>query len=103
MREYKLNSEMPWEFGDPAPEVGRAIWALIEEDTCDPTQSPGILRLIAEENGEYYKYRLLDFDPERQEEYLNSNYINIVAWRYMTDHAGTYDEILSRDYSGEMY
>ena len=87
MREFELNSEVAWEFGDDPPEKGRPFFGLIEEDTCDPTLYPGVLLMVREQDG---RYRLLDFDPAEQEEYLRTNSYCIQAFRYMTNHAGAF-------------
>jgi hypothetical protein len=90
MRKYKLNSEMPWvlthveSYPTNIPFIG-----LVEQDTCDPTIYPSVMFFIKEGPG---KIRLLDFDPELQEEYLQYNSHEIVAWRLTTNHAGTFDK-----------
>ena len=89
MRDYELNSEVAWDFSDDPPEKGRPFFGLIETDTCDPTEYPGVLLMVREQDG---RYRLLDFDPENQEEYLRTNSYCIQAFRYMTNHAGTWDK-----------
>lgn len=100
-RAYKLNSEMPWTLMYDGvvlgkrfdmPEPYRPFIALVEKDTCDPTAYPCLLLLVFEPDAPPgQRYRLLDFDPEIQEEFL-LQYLTIRAWRYLTDHAGTWDK-----------
>ncbi|MCK9531855.1 MAG: hypothetical protein M0R77_15030 [Gammaproteobacteria bacterium] len=110
MRDYKVNSEMTWclwldEHSEPP--LNTPIWMLCEEDTCDPTLYPSIFRVMIHEyddtsgmtlrsieKGKMWKFRLLDFDPEHEDEFLNPNMWTFIAWREMTDHAGTYDNFM---------
>lgn len=95
MREYELNSEVKWTLTTGGwPEVDRPVFILIEEDTCDPRQYPGILKVVLQSDR---RMRLVDFDPETQEEFLNQNVYGVIAWRYMTNHAGTWDGHLDDD------
>lgn len=79
---WKLMSQ-----GFKYPEEGREIFALIEDDMGENAQEdsdlpyyPFVERLVFEGKG---RWRLLDFDPEDQEEYLRVNNYSIVAWRYV--------------------
>lgn len=93
---YELNSHMPWMLltsTSARPEPYRAFLALVEEDTCDPTAYPAVYKLAFEPHrvaGQ--RYRLLELTHDDQEEYLPTNWQTIVAWRYLTDHGGTWDE-----------
>lgn len=94
---FALNSGMQWNFEEDLPD-NIPIWVLAEEDTCDPTKPPSIFRIIHEPKGQGpYQNRLLDFDPEHEEEYLSGNNWEIVAWRLMTQHNGTYDKLYAKD------
>ena len=88
MRQFKLNSEMPWNFADRIPE-NINVWVLCEEDTCDPTSYPFIL-LVRRNSGEMIK--LVDYDPETQEDFFQNNRYEIIAWRHLTDHKHTFDK-----------
>jgi len=111
-REYKLNSEMKWTLWTSdknEPPINTPIWMLCEEDTCDPAQYPSVFKVIieefddpqgwsnrAKETGKGWKFRLLDFDPEDEDEFLSPNIWTFIAWREMTDHAGTGDKPLDK-------
>lgn len=63
------------------PDEGAEIFALVEDDLGEPEPySPFVLQLVFEEKG---RWRLVEFDPEEQEEYLRVNNYTIVAWRYV--------------------
>ena len=75
------------------PKPYTAFLALVEEDTCDPTMYPAVYKLAFEPHRPHgQKYRLLELTHEDQEEYLQTNWQTIVAWRYLTDHGGTWDK-----------
>ena len=102
---------MPWTMwlGEESnPPINTPVWMLCEEDTCDPTQYPAIFKVFIEEyedseggterskkTGKGWKFKLLDYDPEYEDEYLSPNVWKFIAWREMTDHAGSWDKILS--------
>ena len=91
-RGYKLNSEMSWNFTDPVPDH-TPVWVLVEEDTCAVTQRPSVFRAIYNPNGPTTrKLKMLDYDPEKQEDAISSNTWEIIAWRPMTDHGNTADQ-----------
>ena len=95
MRNYRLNSEMHWTpllRSSPSPDPYTPFLALVEEDTCDPTMYPAVFKLAYEPHRPHgQRYRLLEITSEDQEEYLQTNWQTIVAWRYLTDHGGTWD------------
>lgn len=104
---------MPWHMwvdDESDPPLETPIWMLCEEDTCNPTQYPAMFRVMIHETedpfgytsltrtpGIIWKYRLLDFDPEREDEYLSPNMWTFIAWREMTDHGGTWDQFMKED------
>lgn len=111
--EFKLNADMPWTMwnsDNENPPLDTPIWMLCEEDTCNPTQYPAIFRVIIHEvedksgmslrsieKGTRWKFRLLDFDPDKEDEYLSPNMWTFIAWREMTDHGGTWDKFMEDD------
>ena len=70
------------------PPIGERIFALVEEDQVGYYTSesekymPSVMELVYEGDA---KWRLVDFDPETQEEYLQINTYSIVAWRPVGD------------------
>lgn len=114
-REFKLNSEMTWVLWldeHSEPPINTPIWLLCEADTCDPTMYPAMFKVIIEEyddpnkyslraerTGKGWKYRLLEFNPETEDEFLSPNHWEFKAWREMTDHAGTWDKYLADEES----
>jgi hypothetical protein len=95
MRNYKLNSEMPWHpfiVDISEPEENREVFLLVEEDTCDPDLYPWVCKAVKIKkdfihiSSPYmYRFKLCDVDLEEQEEFLSLNYFNIISWRYMTE------------------
>jgi hypothetical protein len=64
------------------PKFGEEVFALVEPDVIiAPEDGPFILTLVCEE-GSYVKWRVPNFDPEHEEEYVNTNALTLVAWRY---------------------
>jgi hypothetical protein len=89
---YELNSEVSWNFTDPLPSH-IPVWVLLEEETSDPDLYPTVAKVIHDNEGEPgRKTRLLDFDPETQEEYLQWNRYSLKAWRPMTFNKGYTDD-----------
>lgn len=90
---FKLNSQMKWDTQSPVPHDA-IVWLLIEQDTCDPTQLPCILRVHHDKYAPYgKKFRLLDYDPETQDEYLHTSRYSIMAWRHMTETGDTWKDV----------
>lgn len=104
IKTYKLNSQMRWTLRsvEEMP-ANTPIWVIAEEETCDPTQIPSVFRVIHNPDGEFgYKTKLLDFDPEDQDEILSPNRWEIIAWRRMTDHNSSFDEYYEKHGVTEM-
>ena len=82
-----MNSFIPWTLKSTAfPEPGKPVYILYEEDVVDPEVHPTVRRAVLEERspfaGQSLYWRLLDFDPETEEEILQQ-YFTVIAWRYV--------------------
>lgn len=65
------------------PKLDKEVIALIEHATEIEEDLPFIERLVLEEGKELLRWRLVEFDSESQEEYLQQGY-TVIAWRYNT-------------------
>lgn len=88
----RLNSAMPWTFDNNFP-TNTPIWILAEKDTCNPVCPPSIFRIMYDPSASPgRKTRLLDFDPDHEDEFLDPNGWEVLGWRPLTDHGGTWDK-----------
>lgn len=82
------------------PEFNRVCYILVEHDVIyeeidDQFENYPFIRRAIYIKGEYdldnqgrplklpNRWKLLDYDPEEEEEYLRSNNFTVVAWRYL--------------------
>ena len=76
----KYNFELYWyraEVREQLPEVGRPVFALVEEDVTEPESWPGVLKLVRREDD---RWNVLD-PGEDQEHELSQSY-TVIRWRY---------------------
>lgn len=68
---------------DGFPPIGVPVWALIENDVLDPADEwhdPWAAKLVLEQGATIKLWRMLEFDQQTQEEYLQQCY-TVIAWR----------------------
>ena len=63
------------------PELNRNVVALVEYNSELEEDFPFIEEFVLENKNDFYRWRLVDFDSETQEEYLQQ-YLTVIAWRY---------------------
>lgn len=64
------------------PELEQPVLALVEHDTELDNDLPFVEELILECVEDFFRWRLLNFNPKIQEEYLQQ-YLTVIAWRYV--------------------
>ena len=80
---------MTWQFDpDVIPDLNRPLFILVENDVVsdpgfpeDPEDIPFTRSAMLVPGELTLRWKLLDFDPETEEEYLHG-YFSVVAWRY---------------------
>lgn len=91
MARPKTNSEIGWTFrywpDDFEPPVNTPIYILVEQDQVDPEQYPFVRKAVMIKSNDpviegrlRWEWKLIDFDPETEEEILHQ-YYTVIGWR----------------------